>query len=125
FAKPRSFGLEERAFMRILAQQCAQALDRARLYAAEQRARIEAEVAVRERDTLFALISHDLNNPLAVIRGHVQWLSGQIGAGGSPDDEAIAQGLARIDSMVTQMTMQLNELLDVAQLQAGQSLVLV
>ena len=111
--------------MRILAQQCAQALDRARLYAAEQRARIEAEVAVRERDALFALISHDLNNPLAVIRGHVQWLYGQIRAGDSPDDEASAQGLARIDSMVTQMTMQLNELLDIAQLQAGQSLDLV
>ncbi len=45
FAERQSFREEDRSFMLALAQQCAQALERARLYAAEQSARQEAEVA--------------------------------------------------------------------------------
>jgi PAS domain S-box-containing protein len=45
FDRPRSFGVQDRALMITLAQQCAQALERARLYEAEQRAHGESEVA--------------------------------------------------------------------------------
>jgi signal transduction histidine kinase len=45
FARPRTFTDEEQTFLLTLAQQCAQALERARLYEAEQRARAEAEAA--------------------------------------------------------------------------------
>lgn len=45
FAKRRDFGPEELEFMLTLAGQCAQALERARLYAAEALAREEAETA--------------------------------------------------------------------------------
>ncbi|WP_437323378.1 ATP-binding protein [Sorangium sp. So ce381] len=51
---------EDRRFMTTLALQCAQALDRARLYEAEQRAR-------RLREEALAIAAHDLRNPLSSI----------------------------------------------------------
>jgi PAS domain S-box-containing protein len=45
FSRPRDFPEEERTFMLALGRQCAQALERARLYEAERWARAEAEQA--------------------------------------------------------------------------------
>lgn len=45
FVQPRSFSSETRKFMISLARQCAQALERARLYQAEKEARSHAEAA--------------------------------------------------------------------------------
>ncbi|HEX6509333.1 MAG TPA: ATP-binding protein [Chloroflexota bacterium] len=45
FREPRSFGDDEKNFTLSLASQCAQALERARLYEAEQHARTRAEAA--------------------------------------------------------------------------------
>jgi signal transduction histidine kinase len=47
FADPTRFTPDARAFMLLIAQQCAQALDRARLHDMELRARIRAEFAER------------------------------------------------------------------------------
>lgn len=56
FAEPQAFDTEERAVLRTLAGQCAQALERARLYALEQseRARLEEQVAARTGELLRA-----------------------------------------------------------------------
>jgi PAS domain S-box-containing protein len=47
FPEPRALGEDELAFLLALARQCGQALDRTRLFDAEQRARRDAEVARR------------------------------------------------------------------------------
>ncbi len=47
FSTPGDRPEEERTFMMLIAQQCAQALERARLYDAERRARVSAEFAER------------------------------------------------------------------------------
>ena len=47
FTTPREFSDDDRKFMLTLARQCAQALERARLYEAEQNARLQAEAAQR------------------------------------------------------------------------------
>ncbi len=47
FAQPQRFTEQDRSFMLSLGWQCSQALERARLYDAEQRARAQAEVAHR------------------------------------------------------------------------------
>jgi PAS domain S-box-containing protein len=47
FAKPRTFDEEDRELLRALAGQCAQALERARLYEAERQARAAAELAIK------------------------------------------------------------------------------
>jgi PAS domain S-box-containing protein len=49
FGQPRQFAPEERMFILALAQQCAQALDRARLYAEAQQQNQELEARVSER----------------------------------------------------------------------------
>jgi signal transduction histidine kinase/ActR/RegA family two-component response regulator len=53
FAEPRAFDVETRGFAAMLARQCAQALDRARLYDMERRSREQAALLV-EAGTLFA-----------------------------------------------------------------------
>jgi serine phosphatase RsbU (regulator of sigma subunit) len=65
FYRPRAFDLAEREFLVTVAALCAQALDRARLYAAEQQARADAE---RERDrmTFLAQASSLMEAPLSV-----------------------------------------------------------
>lgn len=47
FRRAGEFPEEDRTFMQILAQQCAQALERGRLYEAERMARVQAEFAER------------------------------------------------------------------------------
>jgi signal transduction histidine kinase/CheY-like chemotaxis protein len=57
-----------------LAAQAAIAIDNARLYAAEQTARAEAEKANRLKDDFLAIVSHELRTPLHVMSGWVQLL---------------------------------------------------
>jgi signal transduction histidine kinase/DNA-binding response OmpR family regulator len=52
FRESRSFDAETRAFLHALAQQCAIALERARMYAGEQLRRYEAQAAERRRAVL-------------------------------------------------------------------------
>lgn len=57
FAAPRDFSAEDREFMLTLARQCAQALERARLYEAERQARAEAEHAREQATTILESIT--------------------------------------------------------------------
>lgn len=63
FSEPREFSEEDRAFMLAVAQQCALAVERARLYELERDSRQEAE-ASRERMAFLARASHELGASL-------------------------------------------------------------
>lgn len=115
FAEPRQFEADDQAFMLTLAQQCAQALDRARLYA-------ETEAAVAARDELLSVVSHDLKNPLATIKGYAQLLRRRIARIDSPESARLLDGLNKIDGATTRMSEQIAELLDTARLHASQPL---
>ncbi len=81
FDAVRTFPEDERAFLVGIARQCAQALDRARLFESERRGReiaermrAEAEAAERRsreadhrKDQFLAMLGHELRNPLAPI----------------------------------------------------------
>jgi signal transduction histidine kinase len=67
FKDPRPFDETERDFIVTISRLCAQALERANLYAAAQKARAEAESARRTRENLLTVVSHDLRNPLSAI----------------------------------------------------------
>lgn len=122
FAEPQRFEPEDQALLAAMAQQCAQALERARLYEAERLAREEAERAVRERDELVALISHDLKNPLTVIQGQAQLLERRLSRGDEVERARLIRGLTAIHQAAGHMSTQIEELLDIAMIRAGRPL---
>lgn len=123
FAEAHAFTEDDRVYLQVVAHQCAQALDRAWLYESEHHAHLAAEEAVRMRDELIELISHDLRNPLTVILGQAELMVKQ--AKGFGDlGMALVPRLTVIRNMVSQMDGQLEELLDVARIRAGQTLFL-
>ena len=95
FDRPKRFTPDTRNMIAIVAQQCAQALERARLLEAEQLARRAAEAADREKSELLASVSHDLRTPLNAIGGYIQLL--QMGIRGELN-EAQQEDLGRIAS---------------------------
>jgi K+-sensing histidine kinase KdpD/CheY-like chemotaxis protein len=67
FSQARRFSPADRFWMRALAQDSANALERSRLFDNEQRARGEAEEANRSKDEFLAVVSHELREPLTSI----------------------------------------------------------
>jgi len=59
---------DERRFLELLADQCAQAIDRSRLLEQERAASAAARDADRRKDEFLAMLGHELRNPLAPIR---------------------------------------------------------
>src|SRR5262249_23484985 len=69
-----------------------------------------------------ALVSHDLKTPLVSVRGYAQLLRTELEAATQPNCTRLMTGLAKIDRAATRMTALINELVDVAHVQAGRSL---
>jgi PAS domain S-box-containing protein len=95
-----------------------------RLIAQEQASRSEAESAVRIRSEVLVAVSHDLRQPLTVIKGTAQILSRQVANLDVPERARLLDRLEWIDRSATMMAGIIEELLDVAQLAAGQRLAL-
>ncbi len=97
-------------------------LERVQLYEAERTARAAAEQAARERDELLAYIAHDLKNPLTALLAATQLLQRRLRGPATIDLERLQRGLGTIEQTAMRLAAQLNELQDVASLQAGQPL---
>lgn len=109
------YGADDLALATDLARRAALAVDNARLYH-------EAHEALRLRDGVLSTISHDLKTPVAAVLGLAQLLQQRAAKAETLDSARIAPSLARIEAAATRMTRLINELLDVARLQAGQAL---
>ena len=112
------FTEEDETILLQLAQLASATIENARLYQ-------NAQDAIHLRDELFSIVSHDLKNPVATIKGFAQLLKRILNRMNLPDKEQQAQivdGLSRIDLTATRMTTLINELLDIAHLQIGKPL---
>jgi PAS domain S-box-containing protein len=122
---PRRFTEADVAFLQIVADRVALAIDHARLYEAARLARADAEeagLAVVLRDEFLAAASHDLKNPLAAIKGLSQLLQRRARRATTAEGRGFADGLQRIDATTTRMTRLIDSLLDMTRAQMGQPL---
>jgi PAS domain S-box-containing protein len=136
FDGPREFGPDDRELLGALVGQCAQALERARLYdlavrsqadlrrSRDERDQVLADLraSLRTRDAFLASASHDLKNPLASIKATAQLMLRRLERAGTPNSDTQYQALERINSTVTRAASELDELLDLARLQLDRPL---
>ena len=116
FGEPREFAPEDDAFLRAVASQCAQALERARLFESERHAREIAEAASRAKGEFLAVMSHELRTPLNAIGGYVELL--EMGIRG-PVTPAQREDLERIQKSQRHLLLLINEVLNYARLESG------
>jgi signal transduction histidine kinase len=114
---PRSFDEGDRALFLTVAEQCGQALERARLLDAERDAREEAERANRAKTEFLAMMSHELRTPLNAIGGYAQIIEMEVH--GSITD-AQRQDLQRIQHSQRHLLGLINEVLNFTRLETGQ-----
>lgn len=119
FERARVFTDADRTFLLLLAQHCAQALDRSRLFQSEARARKAAEEALeraraadQRKDEFLAMLGHELRNPLAPIATAVQLMKMR----GTGVDERARDV---IDRQVQHMSRLLDDLMDVSRITQG------
>jgi signal transduction histidine kinase len=117
FEKSRIFSTGEREFLMALANQCAQALERARLFETEARSRAEAEEANRAKTAFLSSMSHELRTPLNAISGYIELI--EYGIHG-PVTPAQTAALGRIAANQRYLLALINDILNFARLEAGQ-----
>src|SRR5882672_8347946 len=106
---------EARALLDATADQCAQALERARLYALEQVRREELERSNRLKDDFLGIVSHELRTPLSAILGWARMLK----RGMVPSAEGRERALEAIERNATLQARLVDDLLDVSRIVSG------
>jgi PAS domain S-box-containing protein len=120
FPEARGFSEDDRRLMRALAQQSALALERAGLYEEEQRARKQAESAMRLRDDFLAIAAHELKTPITSLVGFAQLLSHRMAKTGEVDLPDLRRNLSTIDEQSARLARLVNNLFDVARIDTGE-----
>ena len=113
-AEQRQFSDDDIKLLQLAADRVAMTVERARLYEAEQRARVEAENANRIKDEFLATLSHELRSPLNAILGWVVLLRQ-----GKLDEEATARALETVEFSARSQNRMINDLLDVSRIISG------
>jgi PAS domain S-box-containing protein len=97
-----------------LAAQASVAMDNARLYQTEQRARAQAEAASRSKDEFLAMLSHELRTPLTAVLGWAVMLRGR-----SMDEAVRERALAAIERNARAQSQLIEDLLDISRIVSG------
>ena len=118
FRTARRLDAEDRALAEILARQCALALERARLLAAERAARADADSANRMKTKFLATMSHECRTPLNAIAGYAELLD--LGIHGPLTSEQRTD-LSRIQHNVRHLLGLVGNVLSLLKLESGRS----
>jgi hypothetical protein len=113
FGVPVNFDGDYTGLLVSIAQHCAQALDRARLYESAQTARAEAEAANRLKDDFLSILSHELRTPLNAVVGWAWMLRRQ-----DMKPETAARAVQSIYDNAMRQTKLIDDLLDVSRMAA-------
>jgi PAS domain S-box-containing protein len=130
YEAPQPFDASKRAYLAAVAQQCAQALERARLFEAERAAHAEAESTRRDADAartaaeeasraksdFLATMSHELRTPLNAIIGYQNLLADGVTG---PISDAQRRQLDRIGASAHHLLMLIDEVLTLSRVEAG------
>lgn len=114
FSEVHPLSEDDRAFILALAQQCAQAIERTRLYEAERLARTAAEAANRTKDEFLATLSHELRTPLNAMLGWTKLLRTR-----KFDEATAARALETIDRNTKSLATLIEDVLDVSRIIRG------
>jgi PAS domain S-box-containing protein len=113
----RRYEADDLALAEELGRRAAMAIDNARLYQ-------QAREAIRTRDSLLSALSHDLKNPLSIVKGYAQMARQVLRKEGDPLLERVSPSLEKIEGVVNRMTGQINELLELTRAQADRPITL-
>ena len=112
----RAFDDDDVALAEELGRRAGLAVDGARLYQAERRARAAAEEANRTKAEFLATMSHELRTPLTAIMGYEALLEDEIAG---PITEGQRAQLRRISASADHLLGLIDEVLSFARLEAG------
>jgi PAS domain S-box-containing protein len=113
----RRFTENDLRLLQLVADRVALAIEQARLYDAEQKARTEAEEANRIKDEFLATVSHELRSPLNAILGWVKLLrDSKLG------ESDAARALETVERSARTQSRIIDDLLDVSRIISGKLL---
>jgi signal transduction histidine kinase len=112
----RSFSHDDLDLAMELARRTAVAMDNAMIYRSSVALRLEAEAASSAKSDFLAKMSHEIRTPINAMMGYAELL--EMGIAG-PITEAQARQLARIRASGEHLTSLVNEILDLAKIEAG------
>jgi K+-sensing histidine kinase KdpD/CheY-like chemotaxis protein len=110
WARSRNIPPEDRTWAQGVAQSCAFAIERTRLFDAEREARMRAEDATRGQEAFFSSVSHELRAPLMSTLGWVHTLQ----KGRGVDRARHAHGLKIIEGSVESQARLVDELIEMS-----------
>jgi len=108
FSASRIYGPTDLSLASELARRAALSMDNARLF-------VEAQRAIKTREDVLAIVSHDLKSPLATIELAVNLLRGFKHF----DDNQVQEFISKIQRSADQMEVLIADLLDFARIQSG------
>jgi signal transduction histidine kinase/CheY-like chemotaxis protein len=113
-ARTRRFNEDDMRLLQLAADRIALAVEQARLYEAERRARRQAEEASRSKDEFLTVVSHELRSPLNAMLGYAALLR----RGGS-DARKVEQAAEVIERSGRAQARLIDDLLDTAGIISG------
>ncbi len=119
-ASERAYHKEDLEIASELARRTGVAIDNAVIYRRSLALRLEAEAASNAKSDFLAKMSHEIRTPINAMMGYAELL--QMGISG-PITEPQARQLGRIRSSGEHLTSLINEILDLAKIEAGRLMV--